>query len=335
MPGDVGAAPASSFSKSAHAVASALREGRFAASGKAGARIVTALPPELVHLRTFRIPPLPHQEREAEVLRQARQGAAFGDSEPAHVEAHPVGETRQGRDVREQYLSAAARESDVRAFLEALGPVVVESLQAEPYAVYRAVAGKADFPDRAGTQMVVHLGESETLVLIGGGTQLRVIRKLGMGAADLDRAAARKLGTTPAEARRLRCRRGAPGAPESKVSAAVRAAMNDATRALLEEVARESALCARYYAVTFRGPAPRAIRLLSCTAPEQQLNVMLESATGLAVDARGVFAGLPGAPEDENGWATAFGLALTFAPPLPAAAVRDTTDEPAGEVAVA
>lgn len=311
----------------APSVVRCLRDGRFV-----GSDVVTALPPALVHVRTFRVAPVPPPELEATVRRQAREGAPFREGEPAHVDAVPVGQARQGRDVREEYLSVAARDADVRDFLDAFGAgVAVRSLQAEPYAVYRCVAGVAVGADRGATHAVVHVGESETLVLIGAGPQLRVIRRVDVGADHLDRVVARKLSVTPAEARRLRRRTSAPPASGSSVDA-VRAAINDAARAPMEDIAREAALCVRYHAVSFRAPLPHSVRLLGCDAPGPQLRSLLGAATGLPVDTRGVFDGLAGwTGDDDGGWAVALGLALSFAPANSVAPVTVA----AGEVACA
>src|SRR5688500_2848877 len=80
----------------------ALGEGRFTTS-----EIVTALPTPRVHTRTFRVGAVPPAERQAAVQRQAREGAPFAENESVHAHATAVGEVRQGRDVRDEFLSVA------------------------------------------------------------------------------------------------------------------------------------------------------------------------------------------------------------------------------------
>jgi hypothetical protein len=164
---------------------------------------------------------------------------------------------------------------------------------------------------------VVHVGHAETLVQVGEGATLRVLRRVDVGAEHLDRAASRKLGITPAEARCLRRRH----SMKSTRPDPVRTAVADATRGLLEDVAREVALCVRYHAVAFRSGPPGRIRLLGLESPNSQLRSLLQEATGLTVDSGSVFQGIAGniPIEDDGGWAAALGLALTFAPSVGAA----------------
>jgi Tfp pilus assembly PilM family ATPase len=311
----------------------ALRDGRFF-----GQRVATALPAELVHLRTFRLAaPVTGDQSQVDLasaaLREARAAAPFGGGVGAYVEAVPVGEVRQGSDVRQEFLSVAARDADVADLLNRLGRVVqVESLQAEPFAIYRCVAWLSADQGTNATHAALYVGGTESLVLVGSGFQLRVVRRVGIGDAHLDRAVARKLGVTPADAQRLRRRLAAPastgatGAPQT--SDPVRAAVNDALRGPLEELARETALCVRYHAVSFRSPMPAAVRVLGCEARDPQLRSHIESASGLPVDPRGAldglawdpaiqkrgaFHGLAGAGADDGGWAVAIGLALKLA----------------------
>jgi Tfp pilus assembly PilM family ATPase len=280
------------------------------AGGFAGTDVVAALPADRVHVRTFRLPAMPATDRDAAALRQAREGSPFGDSEPAHVDVLPAGSAGRGRDDRDEYISFAARDADVRALLDSFGGgVAVRSLRAEPLAIYRAAA----WTDPVATRAVVHVGETETLVLVGEGAAPRVLRRVGVGAEHLDRAAARKLGVSAAEARRLRQRSAAPTGGADPV----RGAVADATRGQLEEVAREAALCVRYHAVTFRADPPGCVRLLGLEAGGPQLRSLLHDATGLPVDTRSVFDGFAGdTPPDDGGWAAALGLALTFAPAI-------------------
>jgi hypothetical protein len=225
----------------------------------------------------------------------------------------PVGAARQGRDDRHEFISFTARHADVRALLDSFGAgVSVRSVQAEPLAVYRAAARAPACEDAAAVRCVVHVGEPATLVLLGEGAALRVLRRVDVGARHLDSATARKVGGPAAEARRLRRRHTA----ESVGPDPVRSAIADATRGLLEAVARESALCVRYHAVTFRCERPESVRLLGFESNNPQLRSLLHEATGLPIDPRSAFDGIGGTipPNDDGAWAAALGLAIPLAP---------------------
>jgi Tfp pilus assembly PilM family ATPase len=311
-PGELTTEPRPEIAATLHTTERRVDLGRLLRSGGFTRReVVTNLPADQLHVRTFRLPPTAPAERDAAALRHAREGSPFG-GEPAHVDVVPVGAARHGRDERHEYLSFAAREADVRALLESFGAgITVRSLQAEPVALYRAATAAAASASTASVHCVVHVGEAETLVLVGEGPTLRVLRRVDVGAAHLDRAASRKLGVHAGEARRLRCRHAAErdGADE------VRSAVADATRGLLEAIARETALCARYHAVTFRRELPASVRLLGFESSNPQLRSLLQNATGLPIDTQSVFDEFGGnlPPSDDGTWAGALGLAMPVA----------------------
>jgi Tfp pilus assembly PilM family ATPase len=323
--GAAGAAPRLEVAAVAHAAGRPPGLRRLLRSGGfTGTEVVTNLPADQVHVRTFRLPAQAPAERDAAALRHAREGCPFGDAQPAHVDVVSVGAARQGRDERHEYIAFAAREADIRALVESFGGgVTARSVQAEPLAVYRAAAGAAPSVGPAAVHCAVHVGENETLVLVGEGPALRVLRRVEVGARHLDRAASRKLGVPAAEARLLRRRHATVGAGADPL----RSAFADATRALLEAVAREAALCARYHAVTFRRELPPSVRLLGLESSNAQLRSLLHEATGLPVDDRSVFDGIGGTiPADDGAWAAAVGLAIPAAPVRDAPTAGATTE---------
>src|SRR5438045_7899881 len=64
----------------------------------------------------------------------------------------------------------------------------------------------------------------------------------------------------------------------------VRQAVHDAIRSTVEELAREIALCLRYYSVTFRGQRPGKLRLLGGEAGDAQLLSILAGALPVPVE---------------------------------------------------
>jgi Tfp pilus assembly PilM family ATPase len=300
LPPQAQADPLKRTAAAAALVRQALRSGRFT-----GHHVVTHLPREYVHLRTFRL--AADADTDA-VRRQALEGAPFAGTETAQVRAVAAGQARQGRDVRTEYLAAAARDADVQAVLEQFGGgITVHSLRAEPFAIYAAAARVAPEAGADETHAVVHVGPSETLVLIGSGAGLTVIRRVDVGGAQFDHAVSRKLGVTPADARTLRARAGAARGES------VRGAVADAVRPQVEELVHEAATCVRYHAVTFRAAPPRSVRLLGPESFDPHVRVLLGAATGLPVEGLGTVQGLR---DDDGGWAAALGLAM---PPCVAA----------------
>ena len=310
---------ASRYRAAAAAVGRALR-GR----GFVGRRLNAALPAELLQVRTFRsdsapifgaAPPSPGPGD------RPRASAGVSPGQSMQVQTLLAGEVRQGGATRFEMLSFTASESDVCAFVEPLAATGarIESLCAEPFALYRCAASSTA-GSRAGAHAVVHVSPRETQVVIGQGSTVQLVRRVDVGTGELDQAVARRLSVAPDEARRLRARAGeSAAAPDAD---RLGRALFDATRALLEEVARETAVCLRYHAVSFRSAPPQCVRLLGAGAADPFLPSLLKAATGRAVDNATVLGtiatGVTTAPAHCGPeWAVALGLALK-----PAAADR-------------
>ena len=65
----------------------------------------------------------------------------------------------------------------------------------------------------------------------------------------------------------------------------VRQAVFDATRSIMEDLAREISLCLRYYSVTFRGHRPNRVRLVGGEANDPQLQSILNTALPIPAEA--------------------------------------------------
>lgn len=321
LPPECSADPRRRSVAAAGLAARALRRGPFV-----GATVVTSLPAELIRVRTFRLPraasaagagaPAPARALVAgAAAAEAREAFSAETDGPLCVASIVAGQVRQGGDLRHEVLSFAATDADVRGYLEpfAAAGVAVQSLSAEPFAVYRA-AGQ---PASAATVAAVHVADHQTQIVIGRGAAVEVIRKLDIGTAQLEQAAARKLGVSLADARELRRR---PGPRRSSVSAGPEAdplasALFDATRALLERLSREVVLCLRYHAVSFRGAPPGSVRLIGPGARDPHLLSVLSAALPVPVAASAPWdqfdvPGLRGVDPADPAWSVALGLAL-------------------------
>jgi Tfp pilus assembly PilM family ATPase len=121
-------------------------------------------------------------------------------------------------------------------------------------------------------------------------------KTIEIGGRALNEAVARKLEISPDEARDLRRRvaleAAAAGQPPASpaepggtcANGAVRQAVFDATRGLIDELAREVALCLRYHSVTFRGHRPAKVRLIGGEAVDPLVLSILGGALPIAVE---------------------------------------------------
>ena len=285
-----------------------------------GRRVVAAVPKELLQVRTVRLPagtadvgPIdPTSLAAAEGVAQALFPFELRD---AVVQVLPAGRVGRAGDARWELIVLAAPRRELDGFvadLHAAG-LVVESLDAEPCALYRAVAaggrgaGRGDeFPAR----VLIDVGRRRTQVVMGRGGGVTFIKPIEVGAEHLEQAVVRKLGVTPAEARLVHRRSPGP-APD-----AVRQALTDATRGAVEQFARGLSAYLRYHAVTFRGPGPDRVSLVGGQADNEILCASLSALLGLPVVPGDPLAALdltavPARDRAAGGaWAVAVGLAL-------------------------
>ena len=248
-----------------------------------GRRVVTSLPREMVQIRYLRLPLMPADQLEAAVNIEAKSVLPFNPSE-AQLEFLPVGEVRQGTESRQEVILLAARNYDITAFIETLGTAGVElaALDVEPCAMYRAIdrfIRRRD--DEQDVHVLVDVGVQGSRVVIGRGREISFIKSIEIGGRHLQEAVSRSLGISLEEAQSLRRRisenagKGSIDTPAEEKDH-VRQAAHDATRGVVEDLAREISRCLRYYSVTFRGQRPTRLRLIGGEATDPQLLATLD-----------------------------------------------------------
>jgi type IV pilus assembly protein PilM len=305
-----------------------LRSGDFV-----GRHVVAALPREMLHVKNLRMPLIPQHELNAAVRFEAKNIFPF-DTDKAHIQIIPAGEVRQGIDVRQEVIVLAARHEDVNGFLEQLHRcgAVVDSIDVEACGIYRSherfIRRREDEQE---VNVLVDVGYRRTTVVIGRGRDISFIKPIEIGSFQIHEALSTKLGITLDEAKALRRRliESAPG-PALSLDAvrkdAVRQAVFDGARSVMEQLGREIALCLRYYSVTFRGQRPAKLRVFGGEAADPLLLGVLNSSLSVPVEAgRPLYSVDTSRMESTermgfmSEWTLAFGLSLklttqTFAP---------------------
>ena len=298
-----------------------------------GRRVVAALPRELVQIRHLRLPLMPASDLAAAIASEAKSILPFDPAE-AQLQFLPAGEVRQGTEAREEIILLAARNKDIADFIAAIGAsgVVLEALDVEPCAMYRAVdryVRRRD--DEHEVHVLVDVGALLTQVVIGKGREICFIKSIEIGGRQFQEAVSRKLGISVEESQGLRRRlndSAGTTSPEAlhEEKDPVRQAAHDATRGVIETLGREISKCLRYYAVTFRGPRPARLRLIGGEASDprllsslhRQLSTPAEVARPLlSIDTSRMSPADRRGPQSE--WGVALGLALkcvegTFGP---------------------
>lgn len=292
-----------------------LDEGNFA-----GRRVVAAVPREFVHVKNFRLPPMPLAELEGAVPLEARNLFTF-DVDRAQVRFLPAGDVRQGNDVLQEIIVLAVKNDDIDSFVEQVhrAGVILDALDFAPSALYRCVERfMRRREDETEVNVLVDVGLRATQVVIGRGRDVSFMKTIELGGLNLQEAVSRKLSISIDEAKGLR-RRYAEAANEPREGGQrdpVRQAASDATRGLIEQLAREISLCLRYHSVTFRGQRPTRVRVYGGEAADPQLRTLFNAILTIPVDPGKPLFNLETGrvpdvdPHDGGEWALALGMAL-------------------------
>ena len=290
-------------------------------------KIVAALPRDIVHVKNLRLPLMPLAELESAIDFEVKNIFPF-DTKDAHVRFLHAGEVRQGADARQEVIVLGAPRSEVDTFICQLhrSGAVIESLDFEPAAIYRSVERFIRRrEDEQEVNVLVDVGGARTQVVIGRGENISFFKPIEIGGQHLHDAVARKLDITADEARALRRRlieagSAKPANPNALDEARrdpVRQAVFDATRGIMESLAKEVSLCLRYHSVTFRGHRPSKIRLVGGEASDPQLLSVFNSALPLPTESGRPLHSVDTSrmrPTDRRGfmseWTVPFGLSL-------------------------
>ncbi|HMO25089.1 MAG TPA: pilus assembly protein PilM, partial [Tepidisphaeraceae bacterium] len=280
-----------------------------------GRGAVIALPPDLVHTKNMRLPPMPESELASAVDFEARTVFPFS-AESAVTRFIRAGEVRQGTELKQEVIVFGAPRDPIDRLVEVVHRTGfnVESIDLSSCALFRCVDR---FARRAADQTEVHvmldIGCHHTTVIIGRGRELGFVKTIDVGVEPINEAVAAKLSISVDEARQLRRRLAEPGRPPDSVASAV----YDVVRAVLEPLGREVALCLRYYSVTFRGQRPAQVRVYGGGGTDPQVIDALSGALTIPVTSGRPLSGVgncelfdDGAEAPLSEWALASGLAL-------------------------
>jgi len=176
---------------------------------------------------------------------------SLNEAELRYLEA---GDVRQGDRTKREVILMACRQAALdRAldFIERAGlrPVAVD---AEPLALircYQHIYRREE--DRQNAALLIHLGASNTVVIIVQGDRVLFIKYLEVGGRHFDESAARLLKMKVSDAALLRRHNGERRSDRQDPEIA--RTVSDAIRPVMDRLAGEISLCLRYHSVTFRG----------------------------------------------------------------------------------
>jgi type IV pilus assembly protein PilM len=206
-----------------------------------------------LHVQNLRVPKGSPEELQRMVYREAAGRIPF-PVEQAELRFIEAGEVRQAGGVRREIIVLAVHQAVLEHQLQTLvesglRPVAVD---VEPLALLRCYLKQyRRDEDRDRRAMFVHIGASQTLAVIARGVEVLFIKYIDVGGRHLDDAVAKTLKMELADASALRRHNGDRRADQQDPE--VSRGISEATRPIIDQLAGELSMCARYHSVTFRG----------------------------------------------------------------------------------
>ncbi len=284
-----------------------------------GNEVVSALPCSQMVIKSIRLPSMPEEELAEAVRFEAPERLGFEPNadQLAHL---PAGEIRTGGETAVEVILLGVTDEVVEEHLSLLREMHLSpvNIDAEPVALFRAfrrsdaILNGTNDPQQA--RVLVDIGCHATTVVVARGAEIVFIKSIGLGGLHQAEAVAAHLGLSYAEANELRLRSLQTG------DDSVARNILDAIRTVVEELAKEVALCLRYCTVTFRGLRPSKVVLSGGEAFDRPLVQLLsehlgvECATGRPLEGIDLSQAQLGEEDSSfSKWATCAGLAIRSA----------------------
>jgi type IV pilus assembly protein PilM len=253
-----GAAAATSSDRWRH-IAATIRKAREGRQFRGREAVIALGTPDLF-VQNVRVAKTSSVETERLVRQEAstRLPYSLDEAELRFLEAADV---RQGEITKREVILLACRRAAIDEALAAIEETGLRAaaIDVEPAALVRCFAKQyRRDEDREQRALFAHLGAASTVVVIAKNSDVLFVKYIDIGGRQLDEAVARHLDMAVADAAALRRHNGDRRADQQDPEIARTVA--EATRSVVERLANELALCARYHSVTFRGqPLARVV----------------------------------------------------------------------------
>jgi type IV pilus assembly protein PilM len=246
--------PGDGLVQRAVAAAHAMRKGRFV-----GREVVVGLPSSFARMHVARLPVIAGADaREAVAWEAAERNGMARESIVA--DAIPTGAPAPHGDAKEEQLVVAAPADELEQALGVLVDAGFDPVAVEPrfMAIARAMSRRARRDaDATNVRAVLHVEQHGSCIMVLRGDRIAFCREIPVGGETLDHAVASRLSVPIEAAAALRAHRiAAVRGMAPAVDAVAEESALAATRATIDALAGEVALCLRYYGVTFRGGQP-------------------------------------------------------------------------------
>lgn len=235
-----------------------------------GRDVISCVPSGKLKITSLRLSEAEKGAIEQALRKEVSQRFGLDPNEDA-IDYVVAGHVRQGDELKSELIVFATDNQAIKdhiAMLEEaeLKPVAIDTI---PCALFRSFERSLRRQeDRELTVVFVDVGSCFTTVVFGRGGEISFVKQIPIGGEGFVQQVAAKLGISISEAETLReslrmetgfsslepdAEDGPSQADERNMDASTRHAVSDAVTSVAEELAREIALCLRYYTVTFRG----------------------------------------------------------------------------------
>lgn len=276
-----------------------------------GQAVTLCLGAPQLFVQNIRVPKTNTDELQRQVQQEAaaRVPHSVAETEIRFVEAADI---RQGDTTKREVILFACHRPRLDNLLDAICDAGLRpaSVDIEPAALLRSyVNGYRRDADRQQRVMYVHIGASNTFVVIAQGMETLFVKYIDLGGHQMDQAVARQLNMDLEQAALLRRHNGDRRADRQDPEVARGVAQ--AVRPVIDRLLNELSLCTRYHSVTFRG-TPLARLVLGGGEASQRLvdsiAERLELTCELGEPLRGI--NIPDDLGRGSQWDIATGLAL-------------------------
>jgi type IV pilus assembly protein PilM len=242
-----------------HAFGPALRRTREGRNFRGREAVICLGAPELF-VQNVRLAKAPSSEMERLVRQEAAGRLPFPAAE-ADIRFLEAADVRQGETTRREVILLACHKPVVDQLLKVIvdAGLLPVAIDVEPAALLRCYARQfRRDDDQQQRALFAHIGASGTIVVIAKGADALFIKYIDVGGREMDAAVGQYLDMTLSEASALRRHNGDRRVDQQDPE--ITRSVSEAVRPVIERLANELSLCARYHSVTFRGqPLARAV----------------------------------------------------------------------------
>jgi len=244
-----------------------------------GRECFMTFPDHWLNARSVRLPVMPEEETDAALALEASDRLGFSEEHPGEVSWVHAGRVRQGDEIREEIILLGADRDPLTVLVDAvsesgLRPQAVEPSFLSTARTYSQRHRRED--DQTIVRVGLDLGRKNTGVIVLRGSSVAFYKPLRISGEDLTKAVSERLEIPIDAAADLRRQRiEATAKNDGEFDESVSRTVFDAVRPLLDELAKETALCLRYFTVAFTGDRPTEVFTTGDEASEPMLAEIL------------------------------------------------------------